>query len=52
MGADIPSILDRGLLVIVRPIRGNPTETPAVRALVSPIGRFPVDVDFDPAVDR
>ena len=30
----------------------KPHGNPAVRALLSPIGRFPVDVDFDPAEDR
>ena len=44
-------LLTLGLLVIVRPEAGNPTESPSIHQRWFTTGRLPVDVDVDPAVD-
>ncbi len=43
--------LDRGLLVIVRPVRGNPTETPRLLPRQASTGRLSVDLKVVSAVE-
>jgi hypothetical protein len=42
----------RGLLVIVSPEVGNPTETASLRLRQTLAGRISVDLDVDPSVDQ
>lgn len=44
--------LDLGLLVIVRPMNENPTDSAHLQPWQAPTGRFSVDVAADPSVDQ
>ncbi len=46
------TLLTLGLLVIVRPMRGNPTESPRLLPRQVSTGRLSVDVAVDPSVDQ
>lgn len=50
-GADIPGVLDRGLLVIVRAMSGNPAEFRRLVPRQASTGRLLVDLRAAPPVD-